>query len=379
MPLTKGNSPKVISKNIAEFHSGKTYAKTKAKYGKQRANAQAVAVALNTARNRAFGGPVGGAFPGVMPPDGQSGIPQGMPSGIASPQMPMGPPQMMPQQQMPSGPPPMPPNGQMPPTGMANLPPPPSNMVQMPTGAPQQLPPMNGPMNGQMNGPMSGQPAGIAPPMSFAQGQAMPFNPGQSMQFNPGQVMQPPASMAGASQLPINRAFGGAGMVKTPSMTPTWQERQQARNMTRGPILSSVPGRTDAHATHVPSSSYVIPADIVSGRGQGNTMAGADSLQRLFHMGPYGSSLSHIKPGKMPSAIKPPKFMKRSGGSVDSHVGKPVRVNLAGGEMVIPPEHLIAHVHPNLKHAHAIMDAWVLHERKKLRKTLAKLPGPVKD
>jgi len=50
MPLRPGKSKKVISQNIGEFHTGKTYAHTAAKFGKERANKQAVAVALNKAR-----------------------------------------------------------------------------------------------------------------------------------------------------------------------------------------------------------------------------------------------------------------------------------------------------------------------------------------
>lgn len=45
MPLKSGKSRKVISENIAEFHSGKTYAHTMNVFGKARADAQAVAVA----------------------------------------------------------------------------------------------------------------------------------------------------------------------------------------------------------------------------------------------------------------------------------------------------------------------------------------------
>lgn len=50
MPLKRGKSKKTISSNISEFHTGKTYAKTKAKFGKAKADKQAVAVALSTAR-----------------------------------------------------------------------------------------------------------------------------------------------------------------------------------------------------------------------------------------------------------------------------------------------------------------------------------------
>lgn len=50
MPLKKGRSRKTVSRNISEFHKGSTYARTAAKFGKEKADKQAVAVALATAR-----------------------------------------------------------------------------------------------------------------------------------------------------------------------------------------------------------------------------------------------------------------------------------------------------------------------------------------
>jgi hypothetical protein len=147
------------------------------------------------------------------------------------------------------------------------------------------------------------------------------------------------------------------------------------KSFTLGAIISDVPGRTDMHATHVPSGSYVIPADIVSGRGEGNTIAGAKLLEQMFKMGPYGTEVKFKRPKVKIRKIK----QRAAGGPADDSVGAPVRVNLAGGEIVVPPENLMEAVHPDLKIAHEIMDKWVLLERKKLRKTLSKLPGPVKD
>ncbi|MDE2022462.1 MAG: hypothetical protein KGI71_06140 [Patescibacteria group bacterium] len=49
MPLKKGKGKKVASKNISEFHKGKTYKKTKAKFGKETADKQAVAVGMRSA------------------------------------------------------------------------------------------------------------------------------------------------------------------------------------------------------------------------------------------------------------------------------------------------------------------------------------------
>jgi hypothetical protein len=38
MPLTAGKSEAVVSQNIEEFHRGKTYQRTKAKFGKDKAD-----------------------------------------------------------------------------------------------------------------------------------------------------------------------------------------------------------------------------------------------------------------------------------------------------------------------------------------------------
>jgi hypothetical protein len=50
MPLKKGKGKKVLAENIREFHHGKTYAKTKAKFGAATANKQAVAAAYSQQR-----------------------------------------------------------------------------------------------------------------------------------------------------------------------------------------------------------------------------------------------------------------------------------------------------------------------------------------
>ena len=55
MPLKRGSSQKTVSENISEFHHGKTYAKTKTKFGKKTADKQAVAAALSQARRSGRG------------------------------------------------------------------------------------------------------------------------------------------------------------------------------------------------------------------------------------------------------------------------------------------------------------------------------------
>ena len=50
----------------------------------------------------------------------------------------------------------------------------------------------------------------------------------------------------------------------------------------KGAIHSSVAGRTDHLPMHVASGSYVIPADIISAMGEGNSMAGFKVAQNIF-------------------------------------------------------------------------------------------------
>lgn len=151
-------------------------------------------------------------------------------------------------------------------------------------------------------------------------------------------------------------------------------------NTFKGPIISAVPGRTDKHRTSVPSGSFVIPADIVSGHGQGNTLAGMNTLQKLFKMGSHAGNPSAI-PGINPTIKK----LAQGGSPSDKHVGLPVKVILAGGEIVVPPENVhetmsrIAKKNLTLSQAHAAMDAWVINQRKRLVKALKKLPPPARD
>lgn len=50
MPLRRGNSKSVKRQNFHEFRHGATYARTKRKFGKKRANRQLAAVVLSQAR-----------------------------------------------------------------------------------------------------------------------------------------------------------------------------------------------------------------------------------------------------------------------------------------------------------------------------------------
>ena len=122
-----------------------------------------------------------------------------------------------------------------------------------------------------------------------------------------------------------------------------------------GPIHSPVAGRTDHLPMHVPSGSYVIPADIVSSLGEGNTMAGYRAVKMMFRDAAKGAYAA--------------------GGGV----GEPVPIVAAGGEYVLSPDEVIWAGRGDLDAGHRALDNWITGTRKELIKTLQKLPGPKKD
>lgn len=141
-----------------------------------------------------------------------------------------------------------------------------------------------------------------------------------------------------------------------------------------GPIHSPVAGRTDHLPMHVKSGSYVIPADIISAMGEGNTMAGFKTARRIFGGAPYkGGSPYGQASGPYGSAM--PK--KAEGGQVEDTELVPIIA--AGGEYVIAPSDVTVIGKGNLDHGHQILDAFVKKMRAKTIDTLKKLPGPKKD
>lgn len=170
--------------------------------------------------------------------------------------------------------------------------------------------------------------------------------------------------MKGSSQSTISRNI--SEMSKT---HPHEQAVAAALNMARhssqggkvhsGPINVEVPGRTDRLPVHVHDGSYVIPADVVSSLGEGNTLAGNKILDHLFSNGHYAEAV------------------KRAHGGRTHH--KEVPVVVAGGEYILTPEQVMAVGGGDLDKGHKILDEFVKTHRKITIKTLKKLPGPAKD
>ena len=121
-----------------------------------------------------------------------------------------------------------------------------------------------------------------------------------------------------------------------------------------GFIKSSTAGRTDRLPVSVHNDSYVVPADIVSGLGQGNSLAGARILDQLLGQepNPHVSSQSHSK-GRVPIIV-------------------------AGGEYVVHPDTIKRLGKGNIKAGHRILDKMVANVRAHTIKKLKTLPKPQK-
>ena len=160
-------------------------------------------------------------------------------------------------------------------------------------------------------------------------------------------------------------AHGGIPRTKAP----------RAHRLHTGPIHSNVAGRTDHLPVHVPNGSYVIPADIISALGEGNSMAGFKVAQSIFSMkGPYDQSTGSMPYGGGAMPYGQPAPHKAEGGETDA-----VPIVAAGGEYVIPPEDVTHIGGGSLDDGHKILDAFVKKMRKKTIRTLQSLPGPKKN
>jgi hypothetical protein len=114
-----------------------------------------------------------------------------------------------------------------------------------------------------------------------------------------------------------------------------------------GPIVGPTGGREDALPVAVRSGCYVLPADVVSALGEGNTLKGNELLNAK-----YGN-------------------MRGSGGEM-------VDILISDGEYVIEPEGVMHDGRGNLQDGHRALDAFVKRVRADNIKMLKGLPGPAK-
>ena len=200
-----------------------------------------------------------------------------------------------------------------------------------------------------------------------------------------------------------------------------------------GFVGSTIPGRTDRHETDLPAGSYVLPADVVSGMGEGNSLAGAARMDAAMGTAPWGVKMPsghrarsgglRVQPPRVPSlpsdtgsnpqlsqllaninrtagaGMSPSESagvtdLVDAGAEADSRGGRKrpgIPAVIAGGEVVLHPDQIayspkLGALDPKnkdprayaaaLDRGHAILDKFVIAMRKKTIKTLKKLPGP---
>lgn len=177
-----------------------------------------------------------------------------------------------------------------------------------------------------------------------------------------------------------------------------------------GALLGPTGGRDDAIHTSVPDGTHILPADVVSSLGDGNSVAGAAKLSRMFpgsgpkqsgikaaaapkapapmklsmakiapmpripHIAaahaPHAGSLGHLP--RMPHMPGAPKGLKDGGKGG-------VKVRLSDGEFRVPPD-WVKHIgEGDAERGHNALDAWIMSVRHQDIERRKRLPGPVKS
>lgn len=129
----------------------------------------------------------------------------------------------------------------------------------------------------------------------------------------------------------------------------------EERSLAHGLIKSAVPGRTDQLPITVPRDSYIIPADVISGLGQGNTDAGWPLFRQI--LAARGVEV-------------PDDGAEEAGPGID--------IIAAGGEGVVHPAVIASLGGGDVRKGHKMLDDIVLAVRKQTAKRLSQLPGPKK-
>ncbi len=118
-----------------------------------------------------------------------------------------------------------------------------------------------------------------------------------------------------------------------------------------GPVVGATGGREDALPVDVPHGSFVVPADVVSHLGTGNSLAGMERLKEKF-----GEAAPRSR---------------ADGGAV------PIRIS--DGEFVVSPEQVAKIGGGDMERGHKVLDQLIIKLRADHIKTLKSLPGPAKS
>ena len=168
------------------------------------------------------------------------------------------------------------------------------------------------------------------------------------------------------------KGYAKGGKVKHKQIDEDPKEHEFIDFSRGGLIDSHVPGRTDKIPMKVPPGSFVLPADIPSALGQGNTKAGAEILKKMFTHGAYG-----LEPPKIHGqAFRYPQSIMHHHHKADGGKTDHVPIITAGGEFIVHPD-VVKHVgHGDMKTGHKVLTKFVLGTRKQHIKTLKGLKPP---
>ena len=171
---------------------------------------------------------------------------------------------------------------------------------------------------------------------------------------------------------------GGMSMAQAfPSWTRSAESQESSGTGASGYLHGSTPGRADKILTTAPAGAYVIPADVVSGLGEGNSLAGAGVMERIIQTGPHGIKM----PARSGVSHGPPRapglYREAAGGGIDAQPPQQRPVALSHGEYVVDPHHVIRFGGGNKDAGIKWFDAWVIRQRKKIIAKMKSLPGPV--
>ena len=195
----------------------------------------------------------------------------------------------------------------------------------------------------------------------------MPLNPKASVSHNISEMVHAghPQDQAIAAALSVAKRSKHAvgGVIQPLRNNDVIDSAAKDARSHIGPIHSAVAGRTDHLNMHVPAGAYVIPADIVSSFGEGNTDSGFDVFDSLCH--------DHKNTSEA--------MMGHNGGP-NLHDDKSLApIVAAGGEYVIPPSVVRSLGGGDIDRGHTLLDDTVVLARQDLINTLKKLPPPRKD
>lgn len=153
-----------------------------------------------------------------------------------------------------------------------------------------------------------------------------------------------------------------------------WRSVGQDHN--GGYLSGSTGGRTDNMPINVPAGSHVIPADVVSGLGEGNSLAGAAVLDRMLHTGPHGMRLDSPHGGGhgIPHAPTPAAGEYAKGGASKGNGRVPIVA--ASGEFVVHPSAVQHLGGGDQEKGHKVLNGFIKHVREKTAKKMMSLPGP---